>query len=478
MISNPMLIVSLRNVLEHMSMHSTVTSGSVTSGSVTSGSVTSGRSVTSGHSRNRVPRFWIASLCLQSCFAVWFTPNAISQSEWPTWRGPNGNGTAVEVASTAKPYPIRWTESENVRWKLALPGRGASTPIDVGGLLVLTMGINEENVVFAVDESGKLRWKTPLGKEKGAKHAKASSANSSPVTDGELIFAYFKSGDFGCLDKEGKVVWSKNIQTTYGEDSLWWDLGTSPIVTRNAVVVTVMQTGPSFLVAFDKKTGKELWKADRWLDVREEANQSYTTPTLTEIDGHQAIVTLGADHVTAHSAVDGTLLWKVGGFNPDNDGYFRAISSPVVSGDVILCPYSRGSTLTAVNVQKSLAEDKRVAWRLGFGSDVPTPAVWKGKLYLLSDKGVVTCLEPKSGETVWKENLPKSNKAYSSSPLIAGGKLYCTREDATTFVLGDLEASQPKLLSENPIDGFAVASPIGIRGKIYLRTYEALYCIE
>lgn len=428
--------------------------------------------------KNGISGSGTASLILHFCFAVWLVPVSYAQTDWPTWRGPNGNGTAIESVSTAKSYPIRWSESENVRWKLPLPGRGASTPIEVGGLVVLTMGVNEENVVFAVDESGKLRWKTSLGKEKGAKHAKASSANSSPVTDGELIFAYFKSGDFGCLDKDGKVVWSNNIQTTYGEDSLWWDLGTSPVVTRNAVVITVMQTGPSFLVAFDKKTGKELWKADRWLDVREEANQSYTTPTVTEIDGQETIVTLGADHVTAHNSADGSLLWKVGGFNPDNDGYFRSISSPVVSGDLILCPYSRGSTLTAVNAKKSFAEDKRVAWRMGFGADVPTPAVWKGKLYLLSDKGVVTCLDPKSGETVWKENLPKSNKAFSSSPLIAGGLLYCTREDATTFVLGDLETSQPKLLSENTIDGFAVASPIGVRGKIYLRTYEALYCIE
>ena len=163
-------------------------------------------SCVSGYSRNRFLGLGFASLWLQLCIAIWFIPMAHAQSDWPTWRGPNGNGTAIEAASAAKSYPIRWTDSENVRWKLALPGRGASTPIEVGGLLVLTMGINEENVVFAVEESGKLRWKTPLGKEKGAKHAKASSANSSPVTDGELIFAYFKTVSYTHLTLPTKRI--------------------------------------------------------------------------------------------------------------------------------------------------------------------------------------------------------------------------------------------------------------------------------
>jgi outer membrane protein assembly factor BamB len=415
-------------------------------------------------------RHWFPCILI----GLWLGGGSVrAQSEWPSWRGPNGNGTA-ETGS----LPVQWSETEHVRWKFELPGRGASTPIDFAERWIVTMGIDGDNTVLAIDRDGKVAWKAMLGKERAAKHAKASSANSSPVTDGTYLFTYFKSGDLGCFTREGELVWSTNIQTRYGEDSLWWDLGTSPIVTEQAVIVTVMQTGPSFLVAFDKKTGKELWKADRWLDVREEANQSYTTPTLTRIDGQPAIVTVGADHVTAHRALDGQLLWKLGGFNPDNDGYFRSIASPVVSGDLVFCPYSRGNTLTAVKLTEKVSEAQRVAWRMSFGSDVPTPAMWKGRLFLLSDKGVVTCLDPMSGETLWKENLPKSNKAYSSSPLIADGKMYCVREDAMTFVLGDLEAKQPKLLAQNGLEGFAVASPVAIGNQLVLRTYEALYCFE
>lgn len=399
--------------------------------------------------------------------------DAQAQTQWPTWRGPAGNGT-----SPAKNLPTQWSEQDHVAWRLPLPGRGASTPIDFANHLILTMGVDGENIVMAIDRTGKIAWSSKLGQERPAKHAKASSANSSPVTDGELLYAYFKSGDLGCFAKDGSLLWSTNIQTAYGEDSLWWDLGTSPILTDRAVVITVMQTGPSFLVALDKKTGKELWKADRWLDVREEANQAYTTPTLVTLDGTPAIVTVGADHVTAHDSRNGELLWKLGGFNPSNDGYFRSIASPVVSDDVVICPYARGSTLTGVKAGKAIGDTERVAWRLDIGSDVPTPAVWNGKLYLLTDKGVVYCLDPKTGNTLWKESLPKSNKAYSSSPLIADGKLYCTREDATTFVLGQIDGPSPKLLAENKLDGFAVATPIAIGNRVYLRTYEALYCFE
>ena len=415
----------------------------------------------------------VRTVCTALLLAICANSNIFAEDGWPTWRGPHGNGTAIDGK-----YPTSWGETSGVRWRLPLEGRGASTPIAFRDLLVMTLGAHEKNLVVAVDRDGKIAWERAVGSERPGKHAKASGANSSAVTDGQRVFAYFKSGDLACLDPEGQVVWNKNIQTEYGEDSLWWDLGTSPILTDRCIVVTVMQTGPSFLVALDKQTGKEVWKADRWLDVREEANQSYSTPTLMEIEGEPAIVTLGADHVTAHRANDGQLLWKLGGFNPKNDGYFRSIASPVVAGDIVLCPYARGSTLTAVRSGSKLTDEQRLVWRADFGSDVPTPAVHNEKLFLLSDKGVVTCMEPTSGQILWKETLPKSNKAYSSSPLIAGGHLYCTREDAVTFVLGGIEEGKPKLVSQNELEGFAVASPIAVDGRIYLRTYESLFCIE
>jgi outer membrane protein assembly factor BamB len=393
---------------------------------------------------------------------------ATAQTPWPSWRGPSGNGVAP-----AGDYPASWDESKQILWKLDLPGRGASTPIVIDDQLVFTLGVENENAIWAIGLDGKQKWSRTLGKSKAGKHAKASGANSSVVTDGKLMLAYFKSGDVGCLDKSGQVLWSLNIQEKYGEDTLWWDLGSSPIATDNAFIITIMHSGPSYLIALDKQTGAELWKADRWLNVNQEANQSYTTPTVA---GEQ-ILTLGADHITSHRTTDGKLLWKLGGFNPKNDGYFRSIASPVVAGELVICPYSRGNTLTAVRIAESVADKDRIAWARDLGSDVPTPAYRDGKLYLLGDKGLVSCIDAQSGKTLWDEQLPKSNKAYSSSPILAGDRLYCLREDATCFVLS-VAGDKPELVSQNKLEGQAVATPVFVNNRIYIRTAEALYCIE
>ena len=418
---------------------------------------------------NLYQRFGFALAAIALGSAIQHSTSA--QSPWPSWRGPNGNGTAVEGV-----FPTTWSEESHVAWKVPLPGRGASTPLLVGNNIYLTLGKDAKNTLMCFSSKGVLEWEKTLGNEKPGKHAKASGSNSSPVTDGSNVFVYFKSGDIASLSLSGEINWSLNIQEKYGEDSLWWDLGTSPVLAGNLIVVTVMQTGPSFLVAFDKSNGKEVWKADRRLDVREEANQSYTTPTLTKLKQGDALITVGADHVTAHAVADGKLLWKQGGFNPANDGYFRSISSPVTTDGLVFCPYARGATLTALKTEVGLAGDQRIAWSKDFGSDVPTPAFSKGKLYLLGDKGLVSCLKPESGETLWTKQLPKSGRQYSSSPIVANGLIYCTREDATTFVIS--ESDSGKLISENKLDGNAVATPVFAINRIYLRTFESLYCIE
>lgn len=406
-----------------------------------------------------------------SLFALFIaTAHLNAQSPWPNWRGPNGNGTALDGN-----YPLRWNESEHIAWKYALPGRGASTPIVLNDQLYLTLAKEGVNVVQCVNTDGKLVWEKSLGKEKAGKNAKASGANSSPITDGKLVFVYFKSGDFAAISPSGQIQWTLNLQEKYGEDTLWWDLGTSPVLTDSAVVIAVMQTGPSYLVALDKLTGKELWKADRWLDVRDESNQSYTTPTLAKLKTGPVLITVGADHATAHSASDGKLLWKVGGFNPSNERFFRSIASPLISGDLVLCPYARGASTTAIQLESEVSQDKRVAWKVDFGSDVPTPALSKGRVYVLGDKGQVTCIHPETGNKVWSIALPKSNKAFSSSPVVANGHVYCTREDGTTFVISE---SDGQIVSENKLDGYAVATPIFASNRIYLRTYEALYAIQ
>lgn len=415
----------------------------------------------------------LALLSLSSDPATSVLPAAqgAESTAWPNWRGPHGNGVADEGQ-----YPTHWSEDQNIAWQVELTGRGASTPVIAGQQLFVTSADEQANVLHAFTMDGKPAWRVEIGKPRPGKHEKATGSNSSPVTDGQFVYAYFKSGDLACCRTDGEIVWQKNLQATYGEDTLWWDLGTSPVLTEKAVVIAVMQTGPSYLLALDRKTGQELWKANRELPAPDEANQSYSTPIVAEIGGQEVLLTLGADHLTCHTASDGELLWKQGGFNPEQQRFFRSIASPVLANDLVICSYSRGKSLTAVKVNAE-AEDQRIAWhRTDLGSDVPTPTVSENRLYVVGDRGDLSCLNVATGETIWQQELPKSRIPYSSSPIVAGGHVFITREDATTFVIQDSETY--KLVATNSVPGKTVATPVLARGSVFLRTYDHLYCIR
>lgn len=370
---------------------------------------------------------------------------------------------------------------------MKLPGNGGSTPVVDQSVAFLTSGIDGKNVLLAVDlRDGAVLWDTPLGSDTGGKHRKGSGSNPSPVIDGDSVYAYFRSGDLACVDRNGKVRWHRNLQKLYGEDTLWWDLGSSPTLTAEAVVVAVMQSGPSYVVGLHKETGEELWKTDRMLDAPEEAAQSYSTPIAVSVDGKAAIAVMGADHLTFHDQNDGRELARLGGFNPAGDKFFRSIASPVAEGDVIVCPYARGATITAVRVNE-LAGGKgkaAIAWmRDDIGSDVPTPAADRGRVYVVGDKtarGNVSCLDITTGKTLWEVQLPKSRIGFSSSPLVAGNHLYVTSEDATTFVIGPLDDPEPRMVAENKVsdsEPFTVASPVPAGDSLLLRSRHVLYCI-
>jgi len=408
---------------------------------------------------------------------------------WTQWRGSSQNGVA-----TGEKYPIRWSEESGIAWKIELPGRGGSTPVvqasgDQGSTAYLTAGVEGKNMLLAIDtDAGEIKWQTELGDDRGEKHRKGSGSNPSPVIDGDSIFAYFRSGDLSCVDSSGEVKWKINLQEKYGEDLLWWDLGSSPLLTKNAIIVAVMQTGPSYVVALNKQTGDEIWKVDRMLDAPEEAAQSYTTPLAVQVGDQQAIAVMGADHLTLHRMKDGTELGRLGGFNPTGHKFFRSIASPVADGDVIVCPYARGDTLTAVRMSELAAGKGKdaIAWfHDQLGSDVPTPAAVDGKVFLVGDgkqnKGTVRCLNIETGKTVWTQQLEKSRSGFSSSPLVAGDHLYVTRENGTTYVIGPLSSDQPAIVSTNQIaddENFTVASLVPIENDLLLRSRSHLYRIN
>jgi outer membrane protein assembly factor BamB len=341
----------------------------------------------------------------------------------------------------------------------------------------VTAPIDGKDGVLDLDFSGKLRWQTALSQERSGKHRNASGCNPSPVTDGETIFAYFKSGTLAALDFGGAVIWQTNLQQIFGEDRLWWDVGTSPVVTREYVVGMVLHGGQSGLVAFHKKSGEIAWQLERSFEVPNENWDSYTTPLVTEQDGEEIILVWGADHVTAHRAADGGFLWSSGGFNPESKANWPSVASPVVAGNVLIVTYGRGQYIAGIKLggKGDVTATHRLWTRESLGAFVPTPAVHEGRVYLLADRGQITCIDPGSGETIWAETLPKHRSKYYASPTIAGERLYAAREDGTVFVVRINGGF--KILSENPMGEKMIASPVPVAGHLLLRGEQSLFLV-
>ncbi len=407
--------------------------------------------------------FLAASLLFNPC-------RSLATENWPQWRGPE---PAAVVTSGTHPQSI---SADNLAWQIELPGRGCSTPAVWGDQIFVTSSIDDQDGVICYDFNGSEEWRHQFGPQSPGKHKMGSGSNPSPTTDGENLIVYFKSGTLACLNLSGKVLWETNLQDAYGEDTLWWDLGTSPVLVDDLVIVAVMNDGDGFLVALDLATGEEAWKQSRIYEVPKECDNSYTTPALT--DDKKVIVTLGADHVTGHDVRTGKLLWECGGLNPAGEAAQRTIASPTISDDVVVVPYRRGEMLTAIQLgdQGDITDTGKVWDKPAKAGDVPTPLVVDGKVIVLSDRGDLTCLDLASGEELWTAELPRGRAKYFSSPVLANDLLYCLREDGMLHV-GRVDAGYEHLDEYNFAEQ-CVATPIPIRDHLLIRGSEHLFLIR
>jgi outer membrane protein assembly factor BamB len=400
--------------------------------------------------------------------------SASAAENWPQWRGPLGTGVADDGN-----YPVTFNREEGLTWKVELPGVGSSTPAVWGENIFVTCGIDGQDGLVCYDMGGQEKWRRQFGEERKGKHRNGSGSNPSPTTDGRYVVVYFKSGTLACLDRAGTELWKKNLQDQYGQDTLWWDLGTSPVLAGDRVIVAVIHEGQSYLAAFNLADGSVAWKVPRQYERPREADQAYTTPQLVKLDDHDVIVTWGADHLTGHDAANGKLLWECGGFNPDDREYWRVIASATASDGIAVVPFGRGNFLAGVRLGGSgdVTDTARI-WEQagrGIGSDVPTPVVSNGRAYVLSDRGQIFCRDLESGEEQWKADLPRNVYKYYSSPVLAGDKLYCVREDGTVFV-GRVTNDGFELLADNELEEQLIASPVPVRDKLLIRGAEHLFC--
>ncbi len=396
-------------------------------------------------------------------------------ANWPRWRGPQDNGS-IESGQ----YPVEW-KPEDALWKNELPGKGCSTPIVWNQRIYVTAPTDGLDSLIAFDWSGKRLWHTEFGKENPGKHRNGSGCNPSPVTDGQSVFVNFKSGTLAAIDLDGQIRWQTNLVESYGRDTLFWDHGTSPVLTSKCVVMARMHKGESWLAAFDKVTGDVKWKVPRNYKTPTEGDHGYATPLVIQHRGTEALLVWGAQHLTLHDVTDGKVLWTCGNFNPESKALWPSIATPVVVGDMVVIAFGRNDRgiprLHGIRLggQGDVTATHRVWKRDDVGTFVPTPVAYHGKVYVIGDKGRITCLDPETGRTVWTDAFPKHRSKFYGSPLIAAGKLYAPREDGVVLVADVTDGF--KLLAENAMGEPIIASPIPVSNRLLIRGTRNLFCI-
>jgi outer membrane protein assembly factor BamB len=403
--------------------------------------------------------------------------STLGAGNWPQWRGPTLDGRSPE-----ENLPVSWSPEENVAWKLEMPARSGATPIVWDDRIFLNVSFDPEKddalSFWCVDRNtGKVLWKRPLGGGNVFKY-KQHMSTPSPVTDGEHVWVMTGTGILKAFTFAGEEVWSRDLQADYGTFGLKWGYASSPLLFEDALYVQVlhgMETDdPSYVLRFDKKTGKTVWRVTRSTEAVAEAPDAYTTPALLERGGKAEIVIAGGDVLTGHDPETGRELWRAGDLNPERSKSGRIVASPLVHGGMLYAFGKRGPVLAFRAPGEGGVTDADLAWSLESGTDVPTPVTDGEHFYLVNDKGILWCYDAKTGAAVYgPERLPTGT--YSASPVLADGKLYATSEAGVTSVV----KAGPKfeLLAENDLASYTLSSPAISDGQIFLRTESFLYAV-
>ncbi|HET6974132.1 MAG TPA: PQQ-binding-like beta-propeller repeat protein [Pyrinomonadaceae bacterium] len=397
----------------------------------------------------------------------------VRADNWPQWRGPNLNGVSNE-----KNLPVKWTTDENVAWKVPMPGYSGSTPIIWRDRIFLNVADGDNLFLWCLNKTnGEVLWKKPLG-DGNVKMRKQNMSSPSPVTDGRSVYVMTGTGILKGFDFNGKELWTRDIQKEYGQFGLQWGYASSPLLHEDSLYVQVLHgmktDDASYVMRIDKKTGKTLWKVDRPTNAIRESPDSYTTPALLRYGKTTEIVITGGDCVTGHDSATGKELWRANGLNPDNNPSYRIVASPIIFDNIIYAPTRIKPLLALKAGGRGDITSSHVLWSTGNGPDVPTPVTDGKYFYVVNDRGIMFCLDAKTGAEVYVQQRIKPG-TYSASPVLADGKIYITNEDGLTTVV----AAGPKfeVLAENPLNDYVLSSPAISDGQIFIRTAAHLYAI-
>ena len=389
--------------------------------------------------------------------------------DWPEFRGPTGQG------HYGKALPTEWSTTKNVVWKQTIPGKGWSSPIVQDGRVFLTTAVpvpgskDQSLQALCLDAAkGKLLWQTEVFRQDGAKapriHKKNSHASPTPLTDGRRLFVHFGHQGTACLDLDGKVLW-RNTELRYVPVH---GNGGSPILVKDKLVFSCDGFDKQFVVALDKDRGKVVWKTDRKCEAFKKF--SFSTPLLIAANGREQIISPTSDAVVAYDPADGKEIWRA-----KYDGY-SLIPRPVFGhGMVFLSSGYDLPSLLAIRVNgRGDVTKSHIAWTISKGAPLtPSPLLVKDELYMVSDGGLASCLDAKSGKVHWQKRI---GGAFSASPLHADGRIYLQSEEGVTTVLKIGTAFEQ--IAQNKMEERTFASFAAADGAIYLRTESKLYRIQ
>lgn len=420
----------------------------------------------------------LPTVCLLSLFAA----STALAANWPAWRGPLGIGVSDE-----KSLPVKWSATENVKWRVALPERGNSTPIVWNDRVFLTQPVGKERTLMCFSRSdGKRLWQQGVTTklDDDPTHGTNPYCSGSPVTDGERVVVFFGSDGLHCYDFAGRKLWSRDV----GVQRHIWGYGSSPVILGDLCFLNFGPGARSFLIAVDKRTGKTVWQHDEETgygkpppaDVRGGKGGgnatyvgSWTTPVIMKVEGRDQLLMNWPRRLAAYDPKTGKELWMCAGLNP------LVYSSPIYSGDTVVAMGGfNGMSLAVraggngdITVARRLWHHPRTKQRIGSG------VIHNGHIYIHNDPGVAECFDLKTGNLVWEERLRGDAKIVQnwSSVMLAGGNCYTITQGGDCFVF----KASPKfeLLAVNSLGERSNSSIVPSNGELFIRTHAALWCI-
>lgn len=442
--------------------------------------------------------FFLSAALVATLIGSMAAGSAGPEAHWPQWRGPDLNGVARGTA------PAQWSETRNIKWKTPVPGRGFSTPVLWGDRLFLTTAVptgpapepppqptagapgggrrggpgggggpqaeHRFEVVCLDRKTGKILWqrtaKTATPHE-GYHRTYGSFASNSPVTDGKHLYAFFGSRGLFCYDLDGKLVWEKDLGVQM-RMLLQFGEGTATALDGDRIFLVFDHQEGSFVVALDKRTGKELWRAPR------EERSSWGTPLVLEHNGRKQLVISATTKVRGYDVETGKVLWECAGLGGN------VIPAPVYhNGIVYVMSGFRNPNLMAIRLGREgdLTGTDAIVWSQNRGASyTPSPVLHDNKLYVLTDQGMLSCFNAATGEPYYHQvRLPKSYN-FKASPVAANGKLYLATEDSDVVVVKMGETFEVLATNTLPEQVF-IASPVIVGGEIFLRSQNNVYCI-